>query len=134
MTGTGVAAVLAAGARAAQLGTAFLLCPEAGTSAPHREALRRGDAPTGLTRAFTGRAARGIVNAFMAEHDARAVSGYPEIHHVTQPLRREARARGDGSMINLWAGEAYPLIRELPAGDLVRVLAAEAGLELSAER
>jgi nitronate monooxygenase len=134
MTGTGVAAVLAAGARAAQLGTAFLLCPEAGTSAPHREALRRGDAPTGLTRAFTGRAARGIVNAFMAEHDARAVSGYPEIHHVTQPLRREARARGDGSMINLWAGEAYPLIRELPAGNLVRVLAAEAGLELSAER
>jgi nitronate monooxygenase len=125
MTGAGVAAVLAAGARAAQLGTAFLLCPEAGTSAPHREAVRRAHAPTKLTRAFTGRAARGIVNEFMTEHDAGAVSAYPEIHHVTQPLRREARARGDGSMINLWAGEAYPLARELPAGELVRVLAAE---------
>jgi nitronate monooxygenase len=127
MSGPGVAAALAAGARAAQLGTAFLLCPEAGTSAPHRAALRRGDVPTRLTRAFTGRAARGIVNEFMSEHDANAVSAYPEINHLTQPLRREARAQGDGSAINLWAGEAYPLIRELPAGELVRVLAAELG-------
>ena len=125
MSGSGVAAVLAAGARAAQLGTAFLLCPEAGTSAPHREAIRRGDAPTRVTRAFTGRAARGIVNEFMAEHDAAAVSAYPEIHHVTQPLRRQARADGDAGAINLWAGEAYALARELPAGELVRVLAAE---------
>ena len=125
MSGSGVAAVLAAGARAAQLGTAFLLCPEAGTAAPHRAALRRGDAPTRITRAFTGRAARGIVNEFMTEHDAHAVSAYPEIQNVTQPLRREARASGDASAINLWAGEAYPLIRELPAGELVRVLAAE---------
>jgi nitronate monooxygenase len=125
MSGAGVAAALAAGARAAALGTAFLLCPEAGTSAPHRAALRRGGVPTRLTRAFTGRTARGIVNEFMTEHDARAVSAYPELHHVTQPLRREARAQGDAAAINLWAGEAYPLIRELPAGELVRVLAAE---------
>jgi nitronate monooxygenase len=125
MSGSGVAAVLAAGARAAQLGTAFLLCPEAGTSAPHREAIRRGDAPTKVTRAFTGRAARGIVNEFMTEHDAGAVSAYPEIHHVTQPLRREARANGDASAINLWAGEAYALARELPAGELVSLLATE---------
>ncbi|HEY7017242.1 MAG TPA: nitronate monooxygenase [Gaiellaceae bacterium] len=125
MSGVGIAAVLAAGARAAQLGTAFLLCPEAGTSEPHREAVRRADAPTRVTRAFTGRAARGIVNEFMLEHDPAAVSAYPEIHHVTQPLRREARARGDGSMINLWAGQAYPLARVLPAGELVRVLATE---------
>jgi nitronate monooxygenase len=125
MSGRGVAAVLAAGARAAQLGTAFLLCPEAGTSDAHRAALRRGDVPTQLTRAFTGRAARGIVNEFMTELDSRAVSAYPEIHHVTQPLRREARAQGDASAINLWAGEAYPLVRDLPAGELVRLLAAE---------
>jgi nitronate monooxygenase len=134
MSGSGIAAVLAAGARAAQLGTAFLLCPEAGTSAPHRDALRRGDAPTKVTRAYTGRAARGIVNEFMTEHDPAAVSAYPEIHHVTQPLRRDARARGDASVINLWAGEAYALARELPAGELVGVLAAEAGAQLSAER
>jgi nitronate monooxygenase len=125
MSGAAIAAVVAAGARAAQLGTAFLLCPEAGTAAPHRDALRAGGAPTRVTRAFTGRAARGIVNPFMDEHDGRAVSAYPEIHHVTAPLRREARARGDGSMINLWAGEAYQLARELPAAELVAVLAAE---------
>jgi nitronate monooxygenase len=125
MSGAGIAAALAAGARAAQLGTAFLLCPEAGTAAPHRAALRRGDVPTKITRAFTGRAARGIVNEFMAGHDAAAVSAYPEIHHVTQPLRRRARADGDAGAINLWAGEAYALARELPAAELVRVLATE---------
>jgi len=127
MAGGDIAAVIAAGARAAQLGTAFLLCPEAGTSEPHRAALRDGSAPTRFTRAFTGRAARGIVNAFMEAHDANAVSAYPEIHHVTQPLRQAARAAGDGSMINLWAGDAYGRIRELPAGELVALLAAEAG-------
>ena len=134
MSGAAIAAALAAGARAAQLGTAFLLCPEGGTAAPHREALRRAEAPTRMTRAFTGRAARGITNAFMDEHDDRAVSAYPEIHHLTAPLRREGRAHGDGSMINLWAGEAYPLVRELPAAKLVAALATEAGLELSAGR
>ena len=134
MSGAAIAAALAAGARAVQLGTAFLLCPEAGTAAPHRDALRGAEAPTRMTRAFTGRAARGIVNPFMDEHDGRAVSAYPEIQHVTAPLRREARARGDWSMINLWAGEAYPLARELPAAELVRVLAAEAGIAPSAGR
>lgn len=125
-TGQGIAAALAAGARAVQLGTAFLLCPEAGTAAPHREALRRREAPTRLTRAFTGRQARGIVNEFMAAHDGEAVSAYPEIHFVTAPLRQAAREAGDGSLINLWAGETYQLARELPAGELVRLLAVEA--------
>jgi nitronate monooxygenase len=128
MTGADISAVLAAGARAAQLGTAFLLCPEAGTSEPHRAALRDGSRPTRVTRAFTGRAARGIVNAFMEAHDHHAVSAYPEIHYVTQPLRQAAREAGDGSMINLWAGEGYRRIRELPAADLVAALAGEAGL------
>lgn len=126
VTGQGIAAATAAGARAAQLGTAFLLCPEAGTAAPHRDALRAREAPTRLTRAFTGRTARGILNEFMVEHDAEAVAAYPEIHFVTQPLRQAARAAGDGSLINLWAGETYHLARELPAGELVRALAEEA--------
>src|SRR3954468_16674134 len=125
VSGEGIAAALAAGARAAQLGTAFLLCPEAGTSEPHRQALRSGSAPTRLTRAFTGRTARGIENQFMLEHDGPAVVAYPEIHELTQPFRQAARLAGDGSVINLWAGEAYPLVRELPAAELVRVLAAE---------
>ena len=132
-TGRGVAAVLAAGARAAQLGTAFLLCPEAGTPQAHREALR-GDAPTRLTRAFTGRTARGIENRFMVDHEAAAVAAYPEIHEVTRPLRQAAREAGDGSLINLWAGETYRLARELPAGELVQLLARETAEAMDALR
>ena len=129
MTGRGVAAVLAAGAAAAQLGSALMRTPEAGTSAPHREALAAGDRPTGLTRAFSGRTARGIVNRFQREH-ADAPSAYPEIHHLTTPFRAEARAAGDAESINLWAGQAYPLAREAPAAQIVRDLAAEAQARL----
>lgn len=132
-SGRGVAAVLAAGARAAQLGTAFLCCPEAGTSRAHRDALR-GDAPTRLTRAFTGRTARGIENEFMIEHEPAAVAAYPEINDVTRPLRQAAREAGDGSLINLWAGETYPLARELPAGELVQLLARETAEAIDALR
>ena len=125
MSGGAIVDALAAGARAAQLGTAFLLCPEAGTSEAHRAVLRARTAPTRFTRAFTGRAARGIVNAFMNDLDASAVSAYPEIHYVTQPLRQAARAAGDASMINLWAGERYAQVRQLPAGQLVAALRGE---------
>jgi nitronate monooxygenase len=130
-TGPAIAAALAAGASAVQLGTSFLLCPEAGTAAAYRDVLRSGREPTRLTRAFTGRTARGVVNTFMAEHDAGAVAAYPEIHHVTQPMRRAAREAGDASLINLWAGEAYSLIRELPAAEVVRLLDAEARAALA---
>jgi nitronate monooxygenase len=123
--GRGVAAVLAAGASAAQLGTAFMLTPEAGTSAAHRRALT-GDSPTALTRAFTGRMARGIENRFMREHGAGAPSAYPDVHHLTAPLRAAAREREDPGGLHLWAGQAYPLAVELPAAELVRRLAAEA--------
>jgi nitronate monooxygenase len=123
-TAEAIAAVLAAGASAAQLGTALLLAPEAGTSAAHREALR-GDRPTKLTRAFTGRRARGIVNRFMLEHDAAAPIAYPEIHYVTAPIRAAARAAGDGETINLWAGQAYELTHERAASELVEQLAHE---------
>jgi nitronate monooxygenase len=124
-TGRGVAAVLAAGAAAAQLGTAFMLAPEAATSPAYRDALQ-GRAPTALTRAFTGRLARGIENRFMREHDAEAPLAYPEVHNLTAPLRAAARERGDADAFHLWAGQAYPLALELPAGDLVRRLAGEA--------
>jgi nitronate monooxygenase len=125
VTGRGVAAVLAAGAAAAQLGTAFMLTPEAATSPAHREALR-GDAATSVTRAFTGRSARGIENRFMREHEGDAPLAYPEVHNLTAPVRAAARSQGDADGLNLWAGQAYPLAAELPAAELVRALAGEA--------
>ena len=125
ITGRGVAAVLACGAAAAQLGTAFMLCPEAGTVSAHRDMISRDDAPTALTRAFTGRTARGIINRFLQDH-AEAPSAYPEIHHLTAPLRAAARTRGDTDSFHLWAGQAHALAKPLPAADLVVRLATEA--------
>jgi nitronate monooxygenase len=118
----GVATVLHAGAQAAQVGTAFLLAPEAGTSEPHRRALRSGG-ETAFTRAFTGRTARGIVNRFMVEHPG-APAAYPHIHHLTAPLRAAARAVGDADGINLWAGVNYAHAEELPAAEIVAKLGA----------
>jgi nitronate monooxygenase len=132
-TGAAVAAVLAAGARAAQLGTAFALTPEAATSAAQRDVLGT-PRPTGLTRAFTGRLARGIVNRFQAEHSRAAPSAYPELHHVTAPLRARARQAGDAEAINLWAGQAHELTRAVPAAQLVAELAAGARAALDAAR
>lgn len=123
--GAAVAAVLCAGARAAALGTALMLCPEAGTADAQR-ALLSEPAQTRLTRAFTGRLARGIVNRFMLEHTATAPVAYPEIHHVTSPLRAAARKRGATDAFNLWAGQAHELAVALPAGELVRQIGADA--------
>jgi nitronate monooxygenase len=117
-SGKGIAAAVAAGASAAQMGSALLLTTEAGTSEPHRAAFAA-DAQTALTRAFTGRRARGIVNRFLREHDAAAPKAYPHIHYLTAPLRAAARAAGDAGGINLWAGQAYRLAQAAPAGELV---------------
>ena len=122
--GRDIAEALASGAAAAQLGSALLLAEEAGTSVPHRDALGR-DGTTRLTRAFTGRRARGIVNRFMEEHDAFAPSGYPQIHYLTAPIRAAARAAGDPDGINLWAGARYRAAREGSASELVERWASE---------
>lgn len=124
-TGRGVAAVLAAGASAAALGTAFMLCDEAATAPAHREAIA-GSGDTAVTRAFTGRSARGIVNRWLREHDAGAPSAYPDVHHLTAKVRAAAREQGDADGFHLWAGQAHALAPAEPAGDLVRRLAAEA--------
>jgi nitronate monooxygenase len=113
-------AARAAGAAAVQAGTAFLLCPEAGTNRVHRAALARGG-ETAITRAFTGRRARGIVNRFMRDHPD-APSAYPHIHHLTAPLRATARAAGDSERVNLWAGTRFGSARETPAADVVAEL------------
>lgn len=123
-TGAAVAAVLAAGAKAAALGTAFLCCPEAGTAQVHRQALHQ-PGTTALTRAFTGRTARGIRNRFLDRHTTDAPAAYPEVHHLTAPLRQLGRARGEADLVNLWAGQTYPLARDVPAAELVRRIDAE---------
>lgn len=130
-----LAAVLAAGAAAAQLGSAFMLCPEAATNPAHRAALAT-DATTALTRAFTGRLARGIENQFMRDHEANAPRAYPHINHATSAMRAAARTREDPDGFNLWAGQTHSLARELPAADLVRELSdgAQAALEQAAAR
>ncbi|MGW7823354.1 nitronate monooxygenase [Streptomyces puniciscabiei] len=126
MRGGQIAAVLAAGASAAQLGTAFIATPESGAQAVHKQALTNPlFARTELTRAFSGRPARGLVNRFLREHGPYAPAAYPEIHHLTSPLRKAAAKAGDAQGMALWAGQGHRLARELPAGELVQVLAAE---------
>ncbi|MFJ2016081.1 nitronate monooxygenase [Streptomyces nodosus] len=133
MRGSQIAAVLAAGASAAQLGTAFLATPESGAHALHKRALTDPlFVRTELTRAFTGRPARALVNRFMREHGPYAPAAYPEINHLTQPLRKAAAKAGDAQGMALWAGQGHRLARELPAGQLVEVLAAELDAAMTA--
>ncbi|MEU6550086.1 nitronate monooxygenase [Streptomyces sp. NPDC046915] len=127
MRGSQIAAARAAGASAAQLGTAFLATPESGANALHKQALTNPlFARTELTRAFSGRPARGLVNRFLREHGPYAPAAYPEVHHLTLPLRRAAAKAGDAQGMALWAGQGHRMARDLPAGQLVEVLAAEA--------
>ncbi len=119
-----VAAALGAGAIATAVGTVLLRSEESGTSAPYRAALadpaRRG---TVLTRAFTGRPARGLANVFTDRYSDAAPTGYPALHHLTSPIRKAATAAGDAERINLWAGTGYRNAREEPAGSILKALA-----------
>ncbi len=117
--GRTLAAVLEAGAAAAQVGTALLLCPEAGTGELHRQAILRGG-PTAHTRAFTGRTARALVNRFLRDHGEAAPAAYPHVHRLTAPLRAAARDAGDADTLSLWAGTRADLARAVPAGVFVR--------------
>ncbi|SDH38713.1 nitronate monooxygenase [Lentzea fradiae] len=121
VTGADVAAVLAAGAVAAQLGTAFLGSPEAGTAVAQREVLAAGGRRTALTRAFSGRPARGLVNRFLVENGPHAPAAYPNVHHLTRPVR----ASGEPEVMSLWAGTTYALAPAEPAGEVVRRIGAE---------
>jgi NAD(P)H-dependent flavin oxidoreductase YrpB (nitropropane dioxygenase family) len=118
-----VRATLAAGAQLVAVGTLLLLADEAGTSATYRAALAgpdRGD-PV-LTRAYSGRPARGLPTTFMATYEEHAPLGYPAVHHLTSPLRKAAAAAGDPENVNLWAGTGYRAAREAPAGEILRSL------------
>lgn len=123
MDGRGVAAALSLGARAAQMGTAFLLSQEATTNAPWRGAIEAApDDATRLTRAFSGRYARGIENRFMRDMRSveREVPAYPVQNRLTQPLRAAAAKAGDPELLSLWAGQAMKLARPGDAEAMVR--------------
>ena len=126
-----VQAVLAAGAVAAQCGTAFLRCPESGAHPLHKDALADPRfTTTALTRAFSGRRARGLVNRFIEDH-ADAPAAYPEINNATRPLRAAAAAIGDRERMSLWAGRNYRLATDPPAGEVIEWLSGGARNTLS---
>jgi nitronate monooxygenase len=127
MDGRGFAAALALGASAVSLGTAFLLCPEAGTSKPYRAALAQArDDATVITRAFSGRAARGLGNRFTREMTGAPLLPYAAQNSLTREIRAAAAKAGDAGLLSLWAGQAAPLAREMPAGELVAQILREA--------
>lgn len=125
----GIVAAFALGASAVQIGTAYLFCPEAKVPALHRAALRNAkDNITALTNIFTGRPARGLLNRAMRELGpiSREAPAFPLAGGALQPVKDKAMAQGTGDFGSLWSGQAARLSREMPAGDLTRLLAQEA--------
>jgi len=124
----GVAAAMTLGAAAVQVGTAYLLCPEATTSAVHRAALKSEAARhTALTNLFSGRPARGIVNRVMRELGpiSAAVPAFPLAASAMAPLRARAESSGSPDFSPLWCGQNVSGCKEIPAAELTRELAAD---------
>ncbi len=121
-----VAVVIRAGAAAAAVGTVLLRANESGASATHQAALTDpAYTETVITRAFTGRPARGLRNAFIDAHEAQAPLGYPAIHYLTSPLRKAAAAAGKADYVHLWAGTGYRKATAEPTSDILRRLASD---------
>ncbi len=122
MDGRDIAGVLALGAAAVQLGTAFLPCPESGAPPAHKRALldAKNDM-TVITRAFSGRPARGIKNTFISVVDAKpdAILPFRQQNDLTRPMRNAAGAQGAAGYMSLWAGQGVARSRAMPAGELV---------------
>lgn len=119
-----VAAALGAGAAAVLVGTVLLCSDESAASATHRAALAEGSRDTVITRAFSGRPARGLRNEFIDRFEAQAPIGYPAVHHLTSGLRRAAAAAGDPELVNLWAGTGYRNATAEPAAAILARLSA----------
>jgi nitronate monooxygenase len=137
MDGRGVAAALVLGASAVQMGTAFLTCDEAGVPGAYKDAiLTAHETETRITRAFSGRPARGIANRFMNEVEsgdsADAILPFPVQNALTRPLRTAAAKQGRAEFLSLWAGQGVRMARRQPAAELVARIAKEA--EASIER
>jgi nitronate monooxygenase len=130
-TGAALGATLVAGASAGQVGTAYLRSFEAGTAEAHSDAIAS-ERTTVLTRAFSGRLARGIANRWHEQHGAYAPRAYPEVNHLTAPIRAHGRKVGDSDLINMWAGQAHQLAEERSAEEITVKLASEARAAVSA--
>jgi len=125
----GIVAALALGASAAQIGTAYLFCPEAKISQVHRQALEAAaDDNTQMTNVFTGRPARGVINRLMREVGplSALAPAFPTAGGPLAPLKAQAEAQGSGDFSSLWSGQAARLAPRMPAGELTRTLAREA--------
>src|SRR5262245_31839197 len=132
MDGRGIAAALALGASGVQMGTAFLTCEEAGIPEAYKQAiLAARESDTRITRAFSGRAARGILNRFITEFErpggADAILPFPLQNAMTRPLRAAAAKAGRAEFLSLWAGQGVSLARRERAAALVKRLADETG-------
>jgi len=126
MDGAGIAAVLALGAQAAQLGTAFIPCPESGAPPVHKQALlaaREDD--TRITEKFSGKPARGLVNRFMTEMAQAPQLAFPAQAGITGKLRAASAKAGSPDCVAMWAGQGVALSRALPAAELIERLEAE---------
>ncbi|MCP1519225.1 nitronate monooxygenase [Pseudomonas migulae] len=128
MDGAGIKAVMQLGAGAAQLGTAFILCPESSANSAYREALKGPRAhQTAITSVISGRPARGMVNRNFTDLEtaSTALPDYPRAYDANKALNAAATAQANTEFAVQWAGQGAPLIREMPAAALVNVLAAE---------
>lgn len=128
MDGAGINSVMNLGADGAQLGTAFLLCPESSADGGYREALKSAsDGQTVLTSAISGRPARCLVNGWREINDPPLIPAYPVAYDAGKALASAAKAQGDRQYGAHWAGQGVSLIRELPAAELIRTLVRESG-------
>jgi nitronate monooxygenase len=136
MDGAGIAAVLALGAQAAQIGTAFVATPESGAPEQHKQAVLTMQGGTAITYAYSGRPARGIRNRFieLAETAGGPILPFPAQNKLTAPLRAESNTLGTPDYVALWAGQAYPLATAEPAAALVAKWMKEAEEVLQALR
>ncbi|MEX0899789.1 MAG: nitronate monooxygenase [Gammaproteobacteria bacterium] len=126
MNGRGIAAALALGASAVQMGTAFLWCPESGINTSYRNALAKArDDSSVVTQSFSGKPARGIANRFIREMTDKPHAGFPIQNELTRPLREAAKRRDLADFQSLWAGQAAGTGRALPAAKLVNTLMSE---------
>lgn len=118
-----IAAALAAGASAVQLGTAFVRSDESGAKQAHKDALADPGRPdTVVTRAFTGRPARAIRTSFVEQFDGATPAVHPQVHQLTAPIRAAAAAAGDPEGLALWAGTGHRAARTGPAAEIVAEL------------